>query len=66
VFEEKMSTTGRSSKRAFCLAAVVTLALATAPSPSFALVLRSQQERLPAELSLDRAGAGRCRSRAGI
>jgi outer membrane protein TolC len=28
------------------------LALATAPSPSFALALRSQQERLPAELSL--------------
>lgn len=47
-----MSTTGRPSKRAFCLTAMVTLALATAPSPSFALALRSQQERLPAELSL--------------
>ncbi|HEY7183350.1 MAG TPA: TolC family protein [Blastocatellia bacterium] len=47
-----MSTTGRSSKKAFCLAAVVILTLATVPSPAFVFALRSQQERLPAELSL--------------
>jgi hypothetical protein len=47
-----MSATGRLSKRAFCLAVVVMLALATIPSVTLALALRSRQERLPAELSL--------------
>jgi outer membrane protein TolC len=51
VFEERMST-GQSSNKAYCLAAVAIIALAIVPSPTFALPLRSQQERLPAELSL--------------